>query len=349
MDEYMREDLIKKVELREGHRLQMLGDLGIPRSTYYKWRKTYDEDGLSGLARTKPKARHIWNRLTDTERQRILEIARLHPELPSRLLAIKITDEESFSVSESTVYRILKDNNLIAPRPLPEMPAKKEWQHKTKGPDELWQTDATNIFVVGWGYYKLIPVEDDYSRKIIGYDVLPDETGFSFADVVEIAIENARKEGHLVDKDNMPALYTDNGPGFISEVMADYLENHKIRHILGTPYHPQGRGKIERFNRTIKDKLCLVIYCSPEELKKAVDEAITAYNARPHESLGNVSPNDVYAGRKEEILERRREKKRLTMERRKAYNLEGKNINQNNDPDQCQAANLNNAEVSKKV
>jgi len=45
------------------------------------------------------------------------------------------------------------------------------------------------------------------------------------------------------------------------------------------------------------------------------------YNNRPHEALRNVSPNDVYAGRKEEILQRRSEKKKLTLERRKAYNL----------------------------
>jgi hypothetical protein len=108
-------------------------------------------------------------------------------------------------------------------------------------------------------------------------------------------------------------------------------------------------GKIERFNRRIKDKLCLVVYCSPEELKRAVDETIPVYNATPHESLDNVSPNDVNAGRKEDILQRRKEKKRLTIERRKKYNLEGKNINQNIAPEQHQVANLNNAEVSKKV
>ena len=127
-----------------------------------------------------------------------------------------------------------------------------------------------------------------------------------------------------------------------------FIKNN-IKNILGTPYHPQGRGKIERFNRRIKDKLCLVVYCSPEELKRAVDKAIPIYNTTPHESLDNVSPNDVYAGRKEEILQRRKEKKRLTLERRKKYNLEGRNINQNTGPGQCQSANLNNAEVSKKV
>ena len=334
MDEYQREDLIKKVELKEGRRTAVLDSLGIPRSTYYKWRKTFDEDGLPGLAGTRPIARRVWNRLADTEIKKVIEVARLHPELSPRLLSVKITDEEDFSVSESTVYRILKENNLIAPKPLPELPAAKEWRHKTTKPDELWQSDATNLFIVGWGYYKLIPVEDDHSRKILGYDIRPDETAFSFTDVMEIAIENARKEGHLMDQDEMPSLYTDNGSGFVSDVMSGYLEAHGIRHIFGTPYHPQGRGKIERFNRSIKEKLCLVVYCSPEELKKAAVEAITIYNATPHESLGNVSPNDVYAGRKEEILKRRQEKKQLTLERRKKYNLESKNINQTNDPDQ---------------
>lgn len=253
------------------------------------------------------------------EQERIVTIAKMHPELSARLLAVKITDEEDFTVSESTVFRILKEQHLIAPRPLTELPAAKEWRQKTTRPDELWQCDATSLFVVGWGYYKLIPVEDDYSRKILGYDLRPDETAFTLADVVELAIEQARKEGHIMDR--MPRLYSDNGPGFVSQVMDEYLTAHGIRHIFGTPYHPQGRGKIERFNRRIKEQLCLVVYCAPEELKRAIMESITTYNQTPHEALDNVAPNDVYAGRKEEILHRRFEKKQLTKKRRMRYNL----------------------------
>jgi len=55
--------------------------------------------------------------------QKLLGIARLHPELSPRLLAVKIRDEEDLSVSESTVYRILKGNGLIYPGPFVEMPA----------------------------------------------------------------------------------------------------------------------------------------------------------------------------------------------------------------------------------
>lgn len=85
-----------------------------------------------------------------------------------------------------------------------------------------------------------------------------------------------------------------------------------------------------------------MVYCSPEELKKAIDEAIAIYNQTPHESLENVSPNDVYHGRKEAILKAREEKKRLTLERRKQYNL-------NRDPNHGQSANSNPEIVSKKV
>jgi len=334
MNGVMKGDLVEKVESQRGSRSDILQELQIPRSTYYHWRKTYEEEGIAGLQKVRSGGR-IWNRLMAAEVERVLKVARLHPELSPRLLAVKITDEEDFSISESTVYRILKENGLVYPRPLGEMPAQKQWRHKTTRPDELWQCDATNLFVIGWGYYKLIPVEDDFSRKIIAHDVRPDETAFSLSDILEMGLENARKEGHLTGTDPMPQLYSDNGSGFTSKLLAEYLSQHGIKHIFGTPYHPQGRGKIERFNRRIKEKLCLVVYCSPEELKKVVDETIAIYNSTPHESLDNVSPNDVYAGRKEGILQRRKEKKRLTLERRKQYNL---NLN-NKSPDRHYIAN----------
>ena len=336
MDGYMREDLIKKVEAQRRCRGEFLKELKIPRSTYYKWRKMYRDEGLQGFLKPKSFTRRIWNRLTPVEVEKVLTVARLHPELSPRLLSIKITDKEDFSVSESTVYRILRENNLIAPRPLTEMPAQKHWRHKTERPDELWQCDATNLFIVGWGYYKLIPVEDDYSRKIIAHDIRADETAFTLSDILEMGVENAKKEGHLTDMENMPKLYTDNGPGFTSKLLAEYLSQHGIRHIFGTPYHPQGRGKIERFNKRIKEKICLVIYCSPDELKKAVNEAISIYDRTPHESLDNVSPDDVYAGRKEVILKRRQEKKRMTLKCRRQYNLNRKN----NGPNKYQVVNL---------
>ena len=55
------------------------------------------------------------------------------------------------------MYGLLKSSGLIAPRPLAELPAAKEWRHKTSRPNELWQIDDTNLSVANWGYYKLRP------------------------------------------------------------------------------------------------------------------------------------------------------------------------------------------------
>jgi hypothetical protein len=62
-----------------------------------------------------------------------------------------------------------------------------------------------------------------------------------------------------------------------------------------------------------------------EELKRAVDDAVMYYAAMPHTALDNVSPRDVYAGRREAILYKRADKKRLTLERRKLYNMRREN------------------------
>jgi putative transposase len=233
-------ELIEKVEGQRRRRSEILRELQIPRSTYYHWRKAYEEEGLAGLERGRSGGR-IWNRLLAGEVERVSAVARLHPELSLRLLAVKITDEEDFAVSESTVYRILKEKGLIYPRPLGEMPAQKQWRHKTTRPDELWQCDATNLFVVGWGYYKLIPVEDDFARKIIAHDVRPDETGYTLSDILEMGLENARKEGHLTGNEPMPRLYSDNGSGFTSNLLAGPRTSRSIMYLLTASMRGEGR------------------------------------------------------------------------------------------------------------
>lgn len=312
-----KEALIKELGGLKRKRVLKLKELGIPVSSYYSWKARYEKEGLMGLMK-QHNSRKVWNRLTTEERERVLEVAKRHPELSPRLLAIKITDREEFSISESTVYRLLRKEGLIEPRPIPDMPAR-EWRHKTKAPDEIWQCDASHFFVAGWGYYKMITVQDDYSRYPLASRLKPDETAFSISDVIEEAIENAKKKGHL--RDGMPRFLSDNGPGFTASILSDYLRMHGIKHIFGKPYHPQTQGKIERFHRSIKEKVCLLVYCSPEELERALGKAIGDYSLSPHKSLRNVSPKDVYEGRQKEILEMREKKKQLTLERRRLCNL----------------------------
>jgi putative transposase len=309
--------------IRRGEKRGALKTLKIPESTYYKWRKVLYEEGVDGLIRRERRSVIPWNKTLPEEEAEIVATAKKHTEMSPREIAVLITDTSTFSVSEKTVQRILKRHDLLALRPKEEYPAAKEWHTKTTVPDELWQMDGTVMFVIGWGYYRYIPVIDDFSRRVMNSKLMLDESGFSASDAVEISLAEAKSLGHTLNRH--PRLLTDNGPAFSGWVLSDYLNNRNISHIFGRPYHPQTQGKVERFNRTIKDHLFVINYHSPEEMQAALTAAVEWYNNRPHESLQNVSPNDVYAGRKEEILERRAKKKELTIARRKAYNL-GKEI-----------------------
>lgn len=318
MKPIQRAGLIEAIESRGPGRRQRLADVDMPPSTYYAWRRRYEEHGTDGLEH-RGRGRQAWNRITDREKAMVLRAAHSRPELSPRLLAVHLLDDENLAVSESTVFRILKKHGLIVPRPRDQRPAGKQWRHKTERPDEIYQCDATMFVIPGWGRYKAIPVIDDFSRKLLALPLKPDETSYSIADAVEEAVENAKREGHTAK--TPPMLLSDNGPGFIGEVLADYLKAKRIRHIFGAPYHPQTQGKVERLNRKMKEAMCLEVSCSPDELQQKLREFRTRYNATPHSSIFNVSPNQMYAGRLKKILKRRAAIRRKTLERRRLENL----------------------------
>ncbi|MDD5095792.1 MAG: helix-turn-helix domain-containing protein [Dehalococcoidia bacterium] len=130
--------VLARVETLAGYKRQALAELGIPRSTYYRWRQG---EPLSG------KRRRPWNRITPEEDSRILAVAREFPELSSRQLAVWITDNAGFAVSESTVYRILRREGLVKRQETKAM-ADKEYHTKTTRLHQMWATDASYFRVV---------------------------------------------------------------------------------------------------------------------------------------------------------------------------------------------------------
>ncbi len=315
------EEKVKLVEelADEPKLLERLKELGIATSTYYGWRRRLAARGVAAFIAESSAPKSVWNRLTQVERDLIESEARKHTEMSPRLLAWMLLDQHGVAVSESTVYRVLKPLGLVRQRPLDQRPAAKVWKKPTKAVDEIWQMDGTNFFIPEFGYYKAIPVIDDHSRKVLACPLLPDESGQSASDAFEMAMEAAQREGHVIE--TRPTLLTDNGAGFSGEVLAKYLKARGVPHIFGAPYHPQTQGKVERFNRTLKERVNLWLHGTPDDLGAAICKEYQEYNERPHEALKNVCPNDVYAGLKGEVLERRAKIKLETMARRYAYNM----------------------------
>jgi len=119
-----------------------------------------------------------------------------------------------------------------------------------------------------------------------------------------------------------PRLLSDNGPCYLSHQLREYLSTHGIRHTRGAPYHPMTQGKIERYHRSLKNVINLENYYLPGELEKSIDEFVQYYNHhRYHESLDNVTPADVYYGRRKTILTKRTIIKNQTLKQRSKQKL----------------------------
>jgi len=293
-----------------------LAQLGLPRSTYYRWLKRQTEGRLEDR---KGGSFIPWNKISPEEETRVLAEARASPELSCRQLACTLTDGEGMYVSESTVYRILKRKGLIRSAEIIGFKAAEEYHRKTKRPNELWTSDCCHLRVIDWGWYYLETVMDDFSRFILGWDLKTDMTGGSLEDVVQQAVDFTGMTD--VPVEDRTVLLSDNGAGYLSQQFNQYLHLVGIRHIIASPYHPQTNGKIERYHRSIKGELGLMPHETPGELKEAIGRFVEYYNYRRyHEGLGNVTPYDVYTGRHLEIIKRRKEAKGETLERRKDYN-----------------------------
>ena len=211
---------------------KVLDELGVPRSTYYRWQRRKEQQGLEDKGGG---GKPPWNKLTSREVHRILSAAREMPDLSCRQLAAWITDNMGFSASESTVYRILRGEGLEE-RAEVRLAAGKEYHLETTGPRQMWATDASYFRVVGWGYYYMVTVMDDHSRFILAHRLQRDMTSDSLIEVVQEAVDRTGMD--QVPIEDRTRLLSDNGPGYVSRAFRDYLAMVGIKHILATPFHP---------------------------------------------------------------------------------------------------------------
>jgi putative transposase len=314
-----KQEIIKLVEHSEIGVNRTLLELGINKSTFYKWYKAYVDKGIVGLE-TKRITRQQWNTIPQVEKNLVVEIALEYTELSPRELSCKLSDVKGIFISESSVYRILKAKGLITSPSHILLAAGNEFSNKTCFVHEMWQTDFTYFKILGWGWYYLSTILDDYSRFIVHWELCKTMK----TEDVQRTVNRALKVAALPKKFH-PKLLSDNGACYIASELKEFLNDKKIKLIHGKPNHPQTQGKIERYHRSMKNVVKLDNYYCPEELEASLSAFVYYYNQeRYHESLGNVTPADVYYGRQEEILKYREKIKTLSLKRRRQNYLRQK-------------------------
>jgi putative transposase len=293
-----------------------LAALGVPRRTYYRWLK--EEAWARALPAEPPQPVQPYEALP-AEKQAVLAYARKHPELRHRELAWRMVDEDVACLSPSTVYRILKEANLVCPWRRRQK-RRRATEEKATRPNERWVTDLMQV-QVGAGTYFVISFLDEYSRYIVHHEVLTGADGIAVSLAAQAAIETL-PQGADGLPEAKPEIQSDNGSGYIAREFLRVLQEHGLGHHRITPHCPEENGVIERSFRTLREALEGEELTNLLEAQRILARIVQWYNTeRLHSALGYLRPVDYYRGNPEERKRERRQKLVQARHRRRERNL----------------------------
>ncbi len=293
-----------------------LAALGVAASSYYRWLKK------EACAKERPARPVQVYEATDEEKEKVRQYALKHPELRHRELAWRMVDEDVVCLSQSTVYRILREQALIARWRRRRKRTKRD-EEKASRPDERWATDLMYIRVNERTYF-LVNFIDEYSRYIVHHELIPNMQGVTVSLAAQRAIEKLLKEWQgEVPAEGMPEIRTDNGSCYISKDFRLVLDEHGMSQLKIKPHCPEENGVMERANRTFREALEDDELTDFYQAQDRIDVIMNWYNnERLHRALGYLRPIDYYRGAPQTLHAERRRKMAAARHARKEKNLE---------------------------
>ena len=200
----------------------------------------YRTGGIEALADHRSRPDRVWNRIPETIRAEIVELALRETELSPRELAVRFTDEKSYFVSEASVYRLLKAHDLITKPGLHRHQGGVRVQGQDHGAqpalaDRLHLPEDNRL-----GWYYLSTVLDDFSRYIVAWKLCATMRADDVTATLDLALAAAGLDQITVA--HRPRLLSDNGSSYISADLAAWLDGKAMQHVRGAPYHPQTQG-----------------------------------------------------------------------------------------------------------
>ena len=289
-----RKEFVRLASVQGANVSQLCERFGVSRKTGYKWLQRWRDQGEEGLVDRSRRPSKCPGQTDRSIEQKVLRIRAAHPawggrKIRKRLQVLGICSPPS----ASTITRILHRHGKISQ-------AESE-QHRAFGrferdrPNDLWQVDFKGEFKLSSGSNcHPLTILDDHSRYSLGV--------FACGNQQRVTVQNHFRE--VFQRYGLPrAIYADNGNPWSNghhetrhTRFSAWLMRHDVGVIFGRPYHPQGRGKLERFHRTLSlEALQGHQFSTLCETQVHLDRWREMYNAeRPHESLDLATPSERY-------------------------------------------------------
>ena len=277
--------------------------LGISERTYQRWRKgnSIKEDQRPITKRPTPK-----NKLTEKEREEVIKVVNSpdFADLPPSQIVPKLADKGEYIASESTIYRILREEKMIAHRNRSKAPIKREKPtHIATAPNQVWTWDITwlNAFIKGQ-YYKLYLIVDMFSRYIVAYEVWETEKAEYAEQLIKRAVLSQGINGRPL------VLHSDNGSPMKAATFQATLEKLGVQSSFSRPRVSNDNPYSESLFRTMKYRPQYPFkgFASIEEARKWVKEFVNWYNyTHLHSGIKFITPHQRHYGLDKSIMKNR--------------------------------------------
>ena len=288
---------------------EVLGSVGVARSSYYRWKRKEQAEKSAGGQRS--------YEITGEERKLIDEVKQENPQYRHRRLQ-GILQQRGVYLSATAIYEHLKSQGQIEPyqrRAAPwKSPRYEVWQRNL-----MWGSDWTKLRVGGVRWY-LLTVIDFFSRWMIAWEVVPTVNAANVKAIYQTGLKN---QGISIRSESKPELRVDRGSPNTSTITQEFFETLGAELSFARVRRPTDNALTERFYGTIKQEEIYLVGNYPDEIsaREEIGRYIERYHHhRPHQALMNFTPAHVHqVNNKSRLMAELKEIKRRTREKRKAY------------------------------